>query len=41
MSLPDLSSLENLKVSFLPEHLEPWRMGGFKAWDLKAQQAGA
>ena len=41
VSLPDLSSLENLEVYDLPEHLEPWRSGGFKAWDLEAQQAGA
>ena len=43
VSLPDLSSLKNLKRGKygLPAHLEPWRAGGFKAWDLKAQQAGA
>ena len=41
VSLPDLSSLKSLEVIGLAKHLEPWRMGGFKAWDLKAQQAGA
>ena len=33
-SLPDASSLTALKVEGLPDHLEPWRAGGFKAWDL-------
>ena len=41
VSLPDASSLKNLEVYCLPEHLEPWRAGGFKAWELEAQQTGA
>ena len=28
--------LTALKVEGLPDHLEPWRAGGFKAWDLGA-----
>ena len=31
-ALPDLSALTDLKVKHLPDHLEPWKAGGFKAW---------
>ena len=30
--LPDASSLKALEVKNLPDHLEPWRVGVFKAW---------
>ena len=33
-ALPDLSSLAGLKVNGLPQHLTPWKAGGFKAWDF-------
>ena len=31
-ALPDLSALKDLKVYELPNHLKPWKAGGFKAW---------
>ena len=31
-ALPDLSALTDLKMENLPDHLEPWKAGGFKAW---------
>ena len=31
MALPDLSALTDLKVDGLPNHLRPWKAGGFKA----------
>ena len=34
-SLPDASALTSLAVN-LPTRLEPWRAGGFQAWDLPA-----
>ena len=35
-SLPDASALTPLEAVFLDPRLEPWRAGGFKAWDLPA-----
>ena len=31
VSLPDLSGLAQLKVEYLPDHLEPWEASGYKA----------
>ena len=36
-ALPDLSALTDLKVERLPEHLRPWKAGGFKAWNRQAE----
>jgi len=35
-ALPDLAVLTDLKVENLPDHLEPWKAGGFKAWRREA-----
>ena len=36
-SLPDLSGLPNpLNITFLPEHLKPWKASGFKAFTVTA-----
>ena len=34
VSLPDLSGLAQLKVEWLPEHLQPWKASGHKAFSL-------
>ena len=33
-ALPDLSGLPELKVRYLPDHLQPWEAGGRKAWEV-------
>ena len=33
-ALPDLAALTDLKDVNLPNHLTPWKAGGFKAWDF-------
>jgi Leucine-rich repeat (LRR) protein len=34
VSLPDLSGLVQLKVKSLPDHLQPWKASGYKAFSL-------
>ena len=34
VSLPDLSGLAQLKVEYLPRHLQPWKDSGYKALSL-------
>jgi hypothetical protein len=34
VSLPDLSGLAQLKVENLPDHLQPWKASGYKAFSL-------
>ena len=34
VSLPDLSGLAQLEVRYLPDHLQPWKASGYKAFSL-------
>jgi histone acetyltransferase MYST1 len=34
LSLPDLSGLAQLEVRYLPDHLQPWKASGYKAFSL-------
>ena len=34
-SMPDLSSLSDLKIEGLPEHLQPWGDGGRKGFSIE------
>ena len=34
VSLPDLSGLAQLKVKYMPYHLQPWKASGYKAFSL-------
>ena len=34
LSLPDLSGLAQLKVQWLPNHLQPWKDSGYKSFSL-------
>eukprot|EP00964_Phaeocystis_antarctica_P053197 scaffold31192_cov67-Phaeocystis_antarctica.AAC.7 len=37
LSLPDLSGLAQLKVCYLPNHLQPWKASGYKAISLSKE----
>ena len=40
VSLPDLSGLAQLRVEYLPNHLQPWEASGYKALSLSYTNSG-